>query len=198
MSTVCFKVDSIENGAVTFSVYNYPINSTLELTTTTAAGSSTSSVDMSCITDIIDDKLGNLSPVAASGSFNDLTDTPTNHVTTDTAQTITASKTFSQGPFGAMYALPAAAIDLSQGVVFTKTITANTTFTITNVPTGVAATFNLILTNGGSKTITWPSSVKWTDGTAPDLTASGVDVLTFLTPDGGTTWYGTVALTGAA
>ena len=54
--------------------------------------------------------------------------------------------------------------------------------------------FNLILKNGGSKTVTWPSSVKWADSEVPDLTQSGIDVLTFLTPDGGTTWYGTVAI----
>ena len=123
---------------------------------------------------------------------------PANHVTTDTTQSVSGIKTFTQGPFGTTYALPAAAIDLSQGVIFTKTITANTTFTITNVPTGAAATFNLILTNGGSKTITWPASVKWADNTAPDLTSSGVDVLTFVTPNGGTTWYGTVAVAGAS
>lgn len=56
----------------------------------------------------------------------------------------------------------------------------------------------LIITNGGAATVTWPTSVKWASGTAPTLTASGVDVLTFLTPDGGVTWYGTVAITAAA
>ena len=111
---------------------------------------------------------------------------------------ITGAKTFTQGPYGTTVAMAAADVDLSAGDVFTVTISAATTLTFSNVPAGKAATFNLIITNGGAATVTWPASVKWASGTAPTLTASGVDVLTFLTPDGGTTWYGTVAITAAA
>ncbi len=114
------------------------------------------------------------------------------------AETFTGSKTFGAGLFGKTVAVSASSIDLSLGTVFTKTISTATTFTFTGVPSGAASTFNLILTNGGSKVITWPSNVKWTDGTPPSLSASGVDVLTFLTPNGGTTWYGCLALNGAA
>ena len=111
---------------------------------------------------------------------------------------ITGAKTFTQGPYGTTVAMAAADVDLSAGDVFTVTISAATTLTFSNVPAGKAATFNLIITNGGAATVTWPTSVKWASGTAPTLTASGVDVLTFLTPDGGATWYGTVAITAAA
>lgn len=320
---------------------------TLMLTTTDVSGTThEQEIDMSCILDIVDDKFGDLSPVAMSGSFNDLTDTPTNHVTTDTnqditgtktfvgqkkiafkqstandklgftlfdrngdevgyleynpsssgkvnntpvmtlgnyatkaaersyigfrryssisgasgaynlltplivdartpfnltttytnfylllgvsdgtnmytvgsngvldlsamiptgiahlagAETFTGSKTFGAGVYGNAVAMAAGAIDVSAGTVFTKTITANTTISFSNVPAAPAtACVTLILTNGGSKTVTWPSSVKWSGGTAPNLTASGVDVLTFLTVNGGTTWYGTVNSLGAA
>lgn len=95
-------------------------------------------------------------------------------------------------------ALSGTAIDLSTGNVFTKTISASTTFTITGVPQGKSTMFNLVLTNGGAYTVTWPASVKWTAGGPPTLTSSGIDVLTFLTVDGGTTWYGTPAVIGAA
>lgn len=111
---------------------------------------------------------------------------------------ITGAKTFTQGPYGTTVAMAAADVDLSSGDVFTVTVSADVTFTFSNVPSGKAATFNMIITNGGAATVTWPTSVKWASGTAPTLTASGVDVLTFLTPDGGTTWYGTVAITAAA
>ena len=111
---------------------------------------------------------------------------------------ITGAKTFTQGPYGTTVAMAAADVDLSAGDVFTVTISAATALTFSNVPAGKAATFNLIITNGGAATVTWPTSVKWASGTAPTLTASGVDVLTFLTPDGGVTWYGTVAITAAA
>ena len=95
-------------------------------------------------------------------------------------------------------ALSGTAIDLNAGNVFTKTISANTTFTITGVPQGKSTMFNLVLTNGGAYTVTWPASVKWTAGSPPTLTSIGIDVLTFLTVDGGTTWYGTMVVQGAA
>lgn len=83
-------------------------------------------------------------------------------------------------------------IDLEFGNVVTGTVdTSTTTFTFSNPPaSGNAGSFTLILTNGGSQTVNWPASVDWAGGTAPTLTASGRDVLTFLTVDGGTIWYG--------
>ena len=88
-------------------------------------------------------------------------------------------------------AMPANAIDLSAGNVFTKTISGATTLTVLNTPsTGIAASFILELTNAGSAAITWFSGVKWAGGTAPTLTAVGVDVLGFYSHDGGTTWRG--------
>lgn len=87
------------------------------------------------------------------------------------------------------------AIDLESGNVVTATVdTSETTFTFSNPPaTGIAGSFTLILTNGGSQTVNWPASVDWAGGTAPTLTAAGVDVLTFLTTDAGTTWLGFAA-----
>ena len=85
------------------------------------------------------------------------------------------------------------AINLASGAVVTGTLIASATFSISNVPPGGGASFTLILTNGGSATLNWPGSVAWTNGTAPTLTAAGVDVLTFVTPDTGTTWYGFLA-----
>lgn len=86
-------------------------------------------------------------------------------------------------------------IDLESGNVVTGTVdTSTTTFTFSNPPaSGTAGSFTLILTNGGSQTVNWPASVDWAGGTAPTLTTSGVDVLTFTTVDGGTIWYGFAA-----
>lgn len=86
-------------------------------------------------------------------------------------------------------------IDLEAGNVVTGTVdTSETTFTFSNPSaSGTACSFTLILTNGGSQTVNWPASVDWAGGTAPSLTASGVDVLTFVTVDGGTNWYGFAA-----
>lgn len=86
-------------------------------------------------------------------------------------------------------------IDLTAGNVVSATVdTGENTFTFSNPSaTGKACSFTLILTNGGSQTVNWPASVDWAGGTAPTLTASGVDVLTFVTIDGGTVWYGFAA-----
>jgi len=86
-------------------------------------------------------------------------------------------------------------IDLKLGNVVTGTVdTSTTTFTFSAPPTsGIATSFTLFLTNGGSQTVNWPASVDWAGGTAPTLTTSGVDILTFTTVDAGTIWYGFAA-----
>ena len=90
-------------------------------------------------------------------------------------------------------AIAASDIDLSLGNYYTKTISATTSFTVSNVPaSGTAASFILDLTNGGSQTVNFMTGIKWAGGTAPTLTASGRDVLGFFTYDGGTTWNGFV------
>ena len=91
-------------------------------------------------------------------------------------------------------AMSANAVDLSLGNVQTYTLSGNQTLTFTNPPaTGNAGSFTLIVTNGGSATLTWPTSVDWAGGSAPSLTSSGIDILTFMTIDGGTIWYGFAA-----
>ncbi len=84
-------------------------------------------------------------------------------------------------------------INLSQGNVFTKTVNATTTFTISGfLQQGASNSFILELTNGGSYTINWFSGVKWSEGIAPILTSAGVDILGFYSYDGGVTWRGMV------
>ena len=91
-------------------------------------------------------------------------------------------------------AMAAHAVDLSLGNVQTYTLSGAQTLTFTNPPaSGSAGSFTLIVTNGASATLTWPTSVDWAGGTAPTLTASGIAILTFLTVDGGTIWYGFAA-----
>lgn len=87
-------------------------------------------------------------------------------------------------------------INLNSGRSVTATVdTSATTFTFSNPKvTGNEDIFTLRLTNGGSQTVNWPSSVDWIGGIAPTLTASGVDELTFKTVDGGTIWVGVTAL----
>jgi len=94
-------------------------------------------------------------------------------------------------------ALTAAAtvdIDLEDGNVFTLTADQNTTFTFSNPsPTGKSCAFTLVWTQDSSdRTITWPATVDWAGGSAPDVTSGSgkIDIYTFFTMDAGTIWYG--------
>ena len=91
------------------------------------------------------------------------------------------------------------AVNCQTGNVFSLSTTGNTTFTFTNPPaSGTAFGFTLQLTAGGTHTITYPAAVDWAGATAPDAPASGeTDILVFTTRDGGTTWYGALAIDAA-
>ena len=90
----------------------------------------------------------------------------------------------------------AVTIDASTGSVFDLTLTGNMTgLTISNPPaSGLASTITVILRQDatGSRTATFSSTYKWAGASAPTLStaASSVDIISFLTKDGGTTWYG--------
>jgi hypothetical protein len=79
---------------------------------------------------------------------------------------------------------------------FKLTMTGNPTIAFSNVPTsGTVFSLTLVLVHsGGSRTVTFPASVKWQGGTAPTLSASGdTDIITLFTMDGGTNWYASTA-----
>jgi hypothetical protein len=74
-----------------------------------------------------------------------------------------------------------AEIDLSNAVLFDFTLTANGTITLVNGTAGVYV-FIIRQDSVGSRTITWPSNVKWADATAPTLTttANAWDIVTLI------------------
>ncbi len=86
------------------------------------------------------------------------------------------------------------------GSVIEVTLTGNTTFTLAT-PTLASTTksvgFTLILKQDatGSRVTTWPTTIKWPSKTLPSLStsASSIDVLTFITTDGGSTWFGFIS-----
>ena len=80
-------------------------------------------------------------------------------------------------------------IDCSLGNYFIKTIAANSTFTVSNVPSSRAYSFVLELTHT-SGTVTWFSGVEWPGGTAPSLTTGKTHLFVFLTDDSGSRWRG--------
>jgi len=85
-------------------------------------------------------------------------------------------------------------IDADTGGYFSLTTSGNTTFTFAAVTTGRSVGFLLEITAGGGHTLTWPSSVDWAGGTAPDAPASGAkNLYVFTTRDSGTNWIGALA-----
>lgn len=115
---------------------------------------------------------------------------------TGSANTFTAEQTFNGGVSidgayeQAAEAVSALDIDLSTGNYFTKTISANSTFTFSNPPaSGTVGSFTLELTHT-SGTVTWPTSVKFNADTAPTLTTGKTHLFFFVTDDGGTRYRG--------
>jgi hypothetical protein len=96
----------------------------------------------------------------------------------------------------------ATTITCTGGNVFTATLTGNCTFTLASPSTTTANTatsFTLILTNDGTagRTVAWSGGTfKFPGGSAAlsrTTTASAIDIWFFFSPDGGTTWYGTIS-----
>lgn len=124
---------------------------------------------------------------------------PSTVVSTTGTQTLT-NKTISGGIHSgvmdvsgshraSIVAVAALDIDCSSGNFFTKTISANSTFTFSNAPASRAYSFTLELTHT-SGSVTWPASVTWPFGTAPSLSTGKTHLFMFVTDDGGTRWRG--------
>lgn len=92
-------------------------------------------------------------------------------------------------------------LDMSDGKrVFKATLTAAVTqLSVINASGSNlnSQTITMLLTQGtGANKISWPSNVKWSYGREPVLTftQNSIDVIQFLTVDGGSTWYGSLLM----
>ena len=70
-------------------------------------------------------------------------------------------------------------IDWSAGNKHKVTLTGNPTFTFTSPGGACDLTLKLVQDATGSRTVTWPASAKWPDGTAPVLStgANAIDIV---------------------
>ena len=95
-------------------------------------------------------------------------------------------------------------IDITSGGVFTATLTGSCTFTLRYPVSSGASSFVLILTNDATpgRTVAWAGgSFKFPGGAASlsrTTTANAIDVWFFFTPDGGTTYYGSIPMKNLA
>lgn len=84
-------------------------------------------------------------------------------------------------------------IDLANGSVQILTLTGNCTFTFPTVVSGKGFTLLLLQDATGSRTVTWPSSVKWPAGTAPTITATASKMDKYVFVANGSYWIGSNA-----
>jgi hypothetical protein len=114
--------------------------------------------------------------------------------------TIYGTKIVNEGVY-ANGSLRTANISFANGQVQTLTgvgtgATGTTAIYFTNAPSAGAASVTMIITNGGLMTGTgmtaWGGNIKWPGGIKPVLSSSGIDVVSFVTPDAGRTIYGFV------
>tara|TARA_R110002012_G_scaffold56387_1_gene144440 strand:- start:1564 stop:2475 length:912 start_codon:yes stop_codon:yes gene_type:complete len=115
--------------------------------------------------------------------------------TTATGAAITGAvkPTTYQETYVAKSAASTVTCDLATGTSFSVTLDQNTTFAFTNPPSsGTAFSFTLFITQHSTAvTLTWPNTVDWAGGSAPDAAAANeVQAYGFFTRDGGTTYYG--------
>lgn len=85
-------------------------------------------------------------------------------------------------------------IDWGNGNFHKSTLTANCTYTFTAPPLKGRMQLKVVQDATGSRTVTWPATVKWPGGTAPTLStaASAIDIITFYWD--GTSYYGVDSL----
>ena len=85
-------------------------------------------------------------------------------------------------------------LNLSTANIFYVSLDSNiTTFGFTNVQSiGTSACTVIFTADGTARSVTWGGSILWPGGNAPTLTStnSKEDIFSFVTLDGGTTWYG--------
>ena len=92
-------------------------------------------------------------------------------------------------------------LNLATGTSFSLTMDQATTFAFSNPPgSGTAFSFTLFLTQHSTAVaITWPNTVDWAGGSAPDAAAAdALQAYAFFTRDGGTTYYGFLGGTAIA
>lgn len=91
-------------------------------------------------------------------------------------------------------------LDVTGGNVFTATLTGSATITLRYPVATGSSSFTLILTNDATpgRTVAWAGGTFKFPGGAASLsrttTANAIDVWFFFTPDGGTTWYGSIPM----
>ena len=84
-------------------------------------------------------------------------------------------------------------LSLTNGTVQIITLTGNCTYTFPTATAGKSFMLLQLQDATGSRTVTWPSSVKWPSSTAPTITSTASKGDKFVFTADGTYWWGSVA-----
>lgn len=196
------KVDSITTSTKTITVDNLLDGAAGSITSTMIADGAIVNADINASAAIADTKLATISTagkVSGTSITSGNISTSGSIATTSTlavGQSSAASNTdldVNGAYAGNVVAVGALDINCSTGNYFTKTISSNSTFTFSNVPSSRAYSFTLEVDHNGG-TISWPAAVKWPKDTAPTLTTGKTHIFIFVTDDGGTRWRGVSAV----
>jgi len=80
-------------------------------------------------------------------------------------------------------------IDCSKGNYFTKTVSSNTIFSFSGIPSGEIYSFTIKVVHTGG-TIQWPAEVRWPNNEEPFADFPGTHLFMFMTDNGGGTIRG--------
>lgn len=88
---------------------------------------------------------------------------------------------------------PFGTLSCSDGNYFKLSVSSAITVSFTNLPSAsqvYSMTLEVLLQNVVNAAITWPGNIKWSNSVVPTLTKGKYHLITFLTSNGGVTWYG--------
>jgi hypothetical protein len=196
------KVDSITTSTRTITVDNLLDGAAGSITSTMIADGTIVNADINASAAIADTKLATISTagkVSGAAITSGNMSTSGSIATTSTlavGQSSAAANTdldVNGAYAGNVVAVGALDINCSAGNYFTKTISSNSTFTFSNVPSSRSYAFTLEVDHNGG-TISWPAAVKWPNDTAPTLNTGKTHIFTFVTDNGGTRWRGVSAV----